>query len=84
MKVKELIELLKQVDGELLVVMSKDSEGNDFSPLSDGSERFYEAETTWYGRIGLKELTPEDIKDGYGEEDVLENGIPALVLWPVN
>lgn len=84
MKVKELKELLNQFDDENIVIMSKNSEGNNFSPLSDIDECNYRAETTWYGEIGLRELTDEDIADGYSEEDVLEDGENAIVLWPVN
>lgn len=84
MKVKELIEILQQEDPERLVILSKDAEGNNYSPLADCSTSAYEAECTWSGYIGLEELTPELIKEGYTEEDVLEDGKPCLVLWPVN
>ena len=84
MNVKELIEALKQEDPNRLVVMSKDSEGNRFSPLAEVATSAYKAETTWCGEIGLEELTEEDIKQGYADEDVVEDGVPALVLWPTN
>jgi len=84
MKVKELKELLAQFNDEDIVILSKDSEGNNFSPLSDIEECSYKAETTWYGEIGLRELTDEDIKNGYSEEDIFEDGENAIVLWPVN
>lgn len=85
MKVKELIELLQQEDGEKEVIMSKDGEGNTFSPLADfGNTNTYVADSTWSGEMGFSELTPELIKDGYGEEDILTDGVPALVLYPNN
>lgn len=83
MTVKELIEVLKEEDPKRIVVMSKDSEGNNFSPLSSFSLNIYKAETTWYGDIGLEELTPELRKAGYEEDDVI-SGEKALVFWPVN
>lgn len=83
MKVKDLIKLLQKEDPNRLVVMSKDSEGNGFSPLADMSTESYAADSTWSGEIGLEKLTPELEKKGYTEEDVLD-GKPALVLWPTN
>jgi len=71
MKAKELIKLLeKNPDRE--VVMSKDSEGNGFSPLADVGEQFYVPETTWSG-----EVCSQDELDG-------REGKEAFVLWPTN
>ena len=85
MKVKELIELLKQEDPEKEVIMSKDGEGNNFSPFADfGNVDTYLADSTWSGEVGFSELTEELKKDGYEEEDILPDGVPALVLYPVN
>jgi hypothetical protein len=85
MKVKELIKLLQQEDQEAEVIMSKDGEGNSFSPFSDfGTQNCYKAECTWSGEMGFSELTPELEKDGYGEGDIISDGVPALVLYPVN
>ena len=81
MKVKELIKLLKKEDQNREVVMSKDSEGNSYSPLSDWYTASYKADSTWSGEVGLEELTPELEERGYSEEDVLD-GVPALVLRP--
>ena len=84
MNVKELIEVLKQEDSNRLVVMSKDGEGNYFSPLAEATTSAYRADSTWNGEIGLEELTEEEINQGYSEEDVIDDGVPALVLWPTN
>lgn len=86
MKVKELIELLKEQDGEREVVMSTDGEGNSYSPLSDISTAGYRADSTWSGEIGPEEWTDKMEEDGYDEEDVYngEGDVPALVLWPIN
>lgn len=84
MKVKDLKKLLETVDDERIVIMSKDSEGNDFSPLSSlDDESAYESDSTYSGEIGIEKLTPELEKKGYTEEEV-SHGVPALVLWPVN
>lgn len=83
MTVAELIELLKTVEQDRIVVMSKDSEGNGYSPLSGIFTAAYGAESTWSGEIGLEKLTEDDIKQGYSEEDVIE-GVPCIVLQPTN
>lgn len=82
--VADLIELLQEEDPDRIVVMSKDGEGNSYSPLSDFSSASYVAECTWSGEIGIEELTDELKAMGYTEEDVIEGGVPALVLWPTN
>lgn len=86
MTVKELRELLKDHDENRIVVMSKDAEGNDFSPLYDARTAAYRAETTWSGEIGLEpsDLDAEARAQGYSEDDVKHDGVPALVLWPTN
>jgi len=82
MTVKELIDKLKKEDPDRIVVMSKDSEGNSYSPLHSFWTGAYKAETTWRGEVGLEELTNEDIEQGYDEEDVLD-GDKALIFSPI-
>lgn len=83
MKVKELIELLQSVDPEREVIIQKDAEGNDYSPLADAWEGSYEADSTWSGYAGIEELTPELEAQGYSDWDV-KSGVPAIMLVPVN
>ena len=84
MTVSELIEKLQQVDGDRTVVLQKDPEGNDYSPLDDFWIGAYRPATAWYGEAGLECLTDEDKADGYTEEDVIENGQSAIFLCPVD
>jgi len=78
------IELLKNVDDNRLVIMAKDEEGNGFSPLYElDDESTYEADSDYSGEIGIEKLTPELKKRGFSEED-MNDGVPALVLWPTN
>jgi len=84
MKVRDLLEQLKDVDPEREIVMSKDAEGNGYSPLSSLWLGKYRAETTWYGDVGLESLTTEDKRHGYTEDDVMDDGVPAVILNPVN
>ena len=81
--VKQLIEELQKQDPGRVVILQKDSEGNGYSPLAALEPLSYLAETTWSGEVGLEVLTDALREDGYGEEDVLD-GMPALVLFPVN
>jgi hypothetical protein len=84
MNVKELKELLKDVDDNRIVVMSSDAEGNNYSPLYQMDDNStYKAETTYSGYVGVEKLTSELKKQGYSKED-LNDGVPALVLWPTN
>lgn len=81
MTVKELIQMLKDEDQDRIIILAKDSEGNNYSPISQYWAGNYIAETTWYGEAYLDQLTEEDIEDGYSEEDV-KAGQKALFLIP--
>jgi hypothetical protein len=79
MKVKELLELLNDVDPEAEVVLSSDGEGNSFSPCADYSPQYrYEADSTWNG-----ELVSAEDPDEFDEERWNE-AVPCVVLWPTN
>ena len=87
MKVNELIDKLCDLDPDLEVILSKDEEGNGFSPASD--DFFIGLYFSDYGyndgKIGYKKLTPKMIEMGYTEEDLLseENGaVPCVVIYP--
>lgn len=78
MTVKELIEILNKVENkDKLVVMSRDPEGNGYSPMYCIDENCSYDD----GEIGLETLTDELKAGGYSEEDV-KDGAPAIVLVP--
>lgn len=77
MTVKELIDLLQKEDPTRIVILSIDPEGNGYNELRDVGTSAYSE-----GEIGLEELTPDLKEHGYSEEDVMENGQKAVVLWP--
>lgn len=79
MTVNELMRLLKDVDGNNLVVLSKDAEGNAYKPLG-----YYSVSVYKDGEIGLVELTEGAKQFGYTEEDVINDGQKALVLYPID
>lgn len=79
MKAKHLIDILKK-DPEALVIMSSDSEGNSYSPVSGSWVGMYN-EIDGEGEVGLAELTEELKKQGYTDEDVMQ-GEKAIILNP--
>jgi hypothetical protein len=81
MNVQQLKEILADVPDDYLVVMSSDTEGNNYSPLSGWAIGEYVADTTWSGEVYFDN---KDEDDDIGEgEDWVEAQF-ALVLWPVN
>ena len=86
MTVRELITALSECDPDYLVVMSKDGEGNSFSPLSEaaGENNVYVPDCAWSGEAGIHHLTPDLEARGFSDEDVRDepNGVRAVVLWP--
>jgi hypothetical protein len=82
--VRELREALAGLPDDMLVVMSRDAEGNGYSPLVEASESMYLAETTWSGDLYP---TPEDIAADaqLGEDDEApDDAVRVIALWPVN
>jgi len=75
----EFIELLRECNPNAIVVMSSDAEGNNYDTLRDLEELMYDPNERW---VGYAELTDGLREQGYGEEDVMEDGIEAVVLWP--
>ena len=70
------IELLSKFPDDYTVVMSKDAEGNSYSPLVDvAGGGTYEADTPWSGEWISSEEEPEGDFDGM---------LKAICLWPAN
>jgi hypothetical protein len=79
MRVGNLRALLATLPDDLLIVLSKDGEGNSFSPLSDTGDpasTVYEPESTWAGLI----VDTDEME----EDEMAPDAVPCLVLWPVN
>lgn len=72
-----LIEILKTVPPKTPIVLSSDQEGNSYRQAYSFStdHNFKDRE------IGLRELTAEDTKQGYTEEDLMTDGEPCVCLW---
>jgi hypothetical protein len=84
MTVGELLALLEGFEHDRVVVMSRDAEGNGYSPLYGAWAGKYQAETTWSGDVGLECLDDELRGHGYTDEDVMEDGERAVILTPTN
>jgi len=72
--VRQLIQDLLECDMDAVVVIAKDAEGNDYSPLGgidDGhnGEMKYQEDSSWSGEVNDEEGA---------------SGIPCVVLSPIN
>tara|TARA_R110000851_G_scaffold29641_2_gene81429 strand:+ start:736 stop:960 length:225 start_codon:yes stop_codon:yes gene_type:complete len=74
MKVKDLIKLLENVDPDHNIILSKDSEGNDYSPLYSFEIGRYLPESTWSGYVEFGDDMDEDS----------DSPIDSIVLFPIN
>ena len=84
MTVKQLIQELKKLPEDAVVLLSKDSEGNGYS-----DDVFIQVDPglsyVKYGRdieLGYSKLTEQLERLGYTEEDVLEEGKSCVVIYP--
>jgi hypothetical protein len=85
MTVKELKDAIANLPDNMEVIVQKDAEGNDFSPLSGvDPDVVYEPESTWSGYIYDPNMSADDA--GFSEEEWEEIKLreKALVLYPIN
>ena len=85
MNIKELKELIESLPDEMRIIMSKDSEGNGFSPLADTNPNsVYVSDSTWSGDV--YDLAWKAYDAGMEESDweELKKTPRVLVLWPIN
>ena len=78
----ELADYLATQPRDRKVVMAKDAEGNDYSPLADADERMYEATSTWSGEIYQLPEVVAAAPDDWSE--VPDGAERVIVLGPVN
>jgi len=89
MKIKDLIEELQKLNPETLLVMSSDSEGNAYSPVSVPiSVGHYFPDSSYSGDFyegTLEELVADGDYDSVEEaQEDMQHAIPAVCIWPVN
>lgn len=82
----KLIKLLEKVDPNLIVVASKDSEGNQITEISHinaDNVAFKVVDMDGFDvYLHTYKLTPEAIKNGETEKDLCPGAKPCVVLWP--
>jgi hypothetical protein len=59
MLVKDLIEILKDANPEAKVIVSKDAEGNNYSPLEGVEKGHYISEAAHFGDFHSDETAPK-------------------------
>jgi len=74
MKVKDLIEALESINPEHNIIMGKDAEGNNYSPLSNIIIGRYLPESPCYGYVEFEDDMDEDS----------DSPVDSIVLFPVN
>lgn len=82
-----LAELRQKLDAlnlpdDTLVVLSRDAEGNGYSPLSTVEDALYEAESTYSGQFYATPEMRAAEPDEWSEAP--DGAVPALFLWPTN
>jgi hypothetical protein len=85
--VGEMIEILQEFDPKAVLVMSGDSEGNHYSPLTGFDPNcIYVPISDFYGEVHLATISEEERKHGFTDEDVYTgaDGLKAIVLVPLN
>lgn len=84
-KITELIGLLEEVKatfGDADVIMSKDGEGNDFSPFSGYSVGYYDPTSTWSGEFTSLDSIAEEPEEYEGDD--FDGEQTVVCFWPVN
>ena len=85
MNVKELKQFLSGLPDDMEIIIQKDGEGNDYSPLYGAdSDAIYIPDSTWSGRVYSTNWKAYDVCMEEKEwENMLKNP-RCLVLHPVN
>ena len=80
MTVGDLRKKLEGVPDDVVVIMSKDGEGNSYSPATGYNTDYrFVPEGGWYGHLA----DPEECDSDCDHSDCeYADGVPAFVLWP--
>lgn len=74
--VEVLIERLKELPADAVLVQSRDGEGNGFSPVAELTLGVYLEDTTWHG-----EFTDCEEDEGKLRE---RGAVQSVCIWPTN
>ena len=83
MIVKELKELIKDLDDDVLVILASDSEGNRYSRLADGWFGYYVADNAWEGDCYGESAEVEEM-DEEEYKETIKGGVKMVCLTPWN
>lgn len=78
MTVGELIDYLSTQPRDRQVILAKDAEENEHSPLDAANEGLYAATSTWSGDVYYLDSDDPDA------DEPPEDAVPVVVLGPVN
>ena len=84
MKVKELIEELKNLNPEADVVLSKDGEGNSYSPVDSIGIGYYIPWNSYSGDFYNETWDADECCMDEQEWNEMRELNNAIVLWPTN
>ena len=85
MTIRELKEAIKDLPDEMEVIIQKDAEGNDYSPLYDvDSNAVYVPEAPWYGVAFSLGDSAEDGCMTEEEWEEIKKKPKSLILFPIN
>lgn len=85
MLVKDLMEVLQELDPDTQIILQKDGEGNGYSPLAAYGMGYYVADSTYSGYVYDEDWTPDDCDLSQDEWEEMRTENPrALVLAPTN
>ena len=82
----ELKSMMEGVSDDTRLVISKDAEGNNFSPFRRVSSGVYRPIRTWFGEFQSEPDADDDSeeRDSYEQEMLDDETVTALCLWPLN
>lgn len=85
MTVAKLIEALSALPKHMKVIIQKDAEGNDYSPLYavDGNA-IYIPQNTWSGEVHSVNNSPDYEPDDWSEIEKHPHACACCVLAPIN
>jgi hypothetical protein len=82
--VGDLLAALAKLDPTLPIVISRDEEGNGFSPLADWELGTYAPDVWGEGDLSTYSGELLDEEENSDEEDEEQVSVKVLVLWPEN
>lgn len=87
MTVKDLKAEIENLPDDMEVIIQKDGEGNNYSPLCgvNGEDFVYVPETAWYGEVYDTTWSSDDAgMDDYDWECICNDNHKCLILRPVH